>query len=77
MRRMSEFGILDGFAPEEDFARDNGGLCRRTLARYRNQPDGLPYARWGGRVYIDVNAARDWLAKRATSRNQRIRGSHR
>jgi hypothetical protein len=62
--------ILDGFVPEEDFAEAHN-VNPRTVARYRNQPDGLPYVKWAGRVYIHVLGARDWLAKRTIRRNQR------
>jgi hypothetical protein len=68
---MSEkISILEGYAPEEDFAAANH-INPRTVARYRNQPDGLPYVKWAGRVYIHVLGARDWLAKRTIRRNQR------
>lgn len=67
---MSEtISILEGYASEEDFAAAND-INPRTIARYRNQPDGLPYVKWAGRVYIDVDGAREWLAKRAIRRNQ-------
>jgi len=67
---MSEaISILDGYVPEEDFAAAHD-VNPRTVARYRNQPDGLPYVKWGGRVFIDVNGAREWLAKRTIRRNQ-------
>ena len=70
---MSEaISILDGYVPEEDFAAAHD-VNPRTVARYRNQPDGLPYVKWGGRVFIDVNGARKWLAKKTIRRNQRRR----
>jgi hypothetical protein len=60
--------ILDGFLPEEDFAKANG-ICRRTSARYRKQPDGLPYTEFGGRIFIDVPGARAWLERRVRRPN--------
>jgi hypothetical protein len=62
--------ILDGYVPEEDFAATHG-VNPRTIARYRNQPDGMPYVKWGGRVYIPIQEAREWLRKRTVRRNQR------
>ena len=67
---MSEaISILDGYVPEEDFAAAHD-VNPRTVARYRNQPNGLPYVKWGGRVFIDVNGAREWLGKKTIRRNQ-------
>jgi hypothetical protein len=62
--------ILAGYVPEEKFARDNN-ISRRTVAAYRNQPNGLPFARWAGRVYIPVDKARDYLAARTSHPNPR------
>jgi hypothetical protein len=55
--------ILDGYALEEDFARDNK-LSKRTVAEYRKGRDGLPYTVWAGRIYIPIQRARDYLAAR-------------
>jgi hypothetical protein len=66
---MSEtISILDGFVPEEDFAEAHN-VNPRTVARYRNQPGGMPYVKFGGRIYIDVAGARMWLEKRTIRRN--------
>jgi hypothetical protein len=61
--------ILEDFVPEVDFARDNN-IHPRTVARYRNQPDGLPYVEFGGKVMISVSGAREWLMKRVQRKNQ-------
>jgi hypothetical protein len=55
--------ILEGFVLEDDFAV-SGCMSTRTVARYRNQPDGLPYMEWAGRIYIPVDAAREWMRNR-------------
>ena len=60
--------ILGGFATEAEFAKAND-IHPRTLARYRNQPNGMPHIRWGGKIYIDVAGAREWLHKRVVRRN--------
>jgi hypothetical protein len=62
--------ILDGYVPEDEFARDNG-ISRRTVAEYRKLPDGLPFAVWAGRIYIPVDRARDYLAGRIRQKNVR------
>ena len=53
--------ILGGYVTEEQFARDNN-ITKRTVASYRRQPDGLPFTKWGGRIFIPVDKARDYLA---------------
>jgi hypothetical protein len=65
MKRESQqgAGILDGYATEEKFAADNN-VSKRTVAEYRKEPDGLPYTVWGGKVYIPIEQARQYLATR-------------
>jgi hypothetical protein len=54
--------ILDGFAPRETFADDNG-TTTRTVDRYRSE--GLPWVNWNGRIYIGpLDEARAWLMSR-------------
>jgi hypothetical protein len=62
--------ILDGYIPHEQFAKDLG-VDVRTIDRYRAQPDGLPYVMVGGRIYIPLEIAREWLAARIKRPNQR------
>jgi hypothetical protein len=50
--------ILDDFVPEGDFATEIG-VGKRTIGRYRKQPDGLPFAMIGGRIFICKNPTRD------------------
>ena len=56
---------------ETDFAREHE-LNVATVRRYRNQPDGLPFARFGGKVYIHIPGAREWLAKRIRHNSTRF-----
>ncbi|TWI73797.1 hypothetical protein IQ16_01941 [Bradyrhizobium huanghuaihaiense] len=60
--------ILDGFAEESRFAADNG-ISLRTSLRYRNMPDGLPFLEFGGKIFIPLAGARDWLNNRVKRRN--------
>lgn len=62
--------ILAGSAPEAKFAADND-ISQRTVARYRNQPDGLPYFEFGGKIYIPLGEARTWLAAKVKRPNPR------
>jgi hypothetical protein len=70
MKRESQqgAGILDGYATEEKFAADNH-VSKRTVAEYRKRADGLPYTVWGGKVYIPVEQARQYLAARVERPN--------
>jgi hypothetical protein len=43
----------------------------RTVRRWMNGPDGLPYARIGNRLLIHVPSAREWLLSRVRRLNQR------
>jgi hypothetical protein len=62
--------LSDDYQPHNDFARDNH--CHpRPLARYRNEPDGLPFVRFAGKIYIHVPAAREWLEARVHHLNPR------
>lgn len=60
----------DTLIPDEELAR-LWHCTRRTLYRYDNQPDGLPYWIVCGRKYRGVKASAEWLAKRQHSPNPR------
>jgi hypothetical protein len=66
--------ILDGFVEEIRFAADNG-ISPRTSLRYRNLPDGLPYAEFGGKIYIPIGEAKVWLNDRVRRRNPKRRAA--
>jgi hypothetical protein len=55
--------FLDDFVDHEPFAAD-AGRHSRTVRRWLNEPDGLPYTRIGNRILIHVPTAREWLMKR-------------
>jgi hypothetical protein len=67
---MTPENILDGYVFEADFARAHN-IGRRTVKRYRNEPDGVPFVMFGGRVYIPIEKARAWLERRTRSLNPR------
>lgn len=64
--------LLDGYVTEPTFAA-GANISQRTCARYRNQPDGLPYVEFGGRIYIPIAEARAWLERKIKRPNQRRR----
>jgi hypothetical protein len=43
----------------------------RTVRRWLDQPDGLPYTRAGCRILIHVPTAREWLMSNLKRRNPR------
>jgi len=70
---MSSSSFLSDYIPETDFARDLS-VSQRTIARYRKEPDGLPFAVIGGRIHIHVPGAKQWLARRLRHPNPRREG---
>ena len=75
-REMStDANILQDYVWEGDFAEANH-VSQRTVKRARDEPDGLAWIEWGGRVYIHLPSARQYLARR-TRRPNPTRGSRR
>jgi hypothetical protein len=66
----SNAGILAGYAEQGEFARTHR-ISARTVARYRNQADGLPSVAFGGKVYIPLREAGTWLSSRIRHPNKR------
>jgi hypothetical protein len=62
--------ILAGYAEQDEFAKANR-ISSRTVARYRNQPNGLPWVEFGGKVRIPLDLGKDWLRSRIRNPNQR------
>jgi hypothetical protein len=60
--------ILDGYQHEAVFAHANK-ISQRTVARYRNETDGLPHVEFGGKIYIPVAEAKAWLQARVKRPN--------
>jgi hypothetical protein len=54
---MSHTNLFDGFIDLALFAAD-AGRHPRTVRRWLNQPDGLPFTRIGNRILIHVPSAR-------------------
>lgn len=64
--------ILVGYVDQETFARANRASAR-TIKRYRDLPDGLPWTMWAGKVFIPIEEGRGWLKSRVRRPNQRRR----
>jgi hypothetical protein len=62
--------VLEGFLPEKDWAKA-AGVTQRTTAKYRNEPNGLPYLDWAGKIWIPVKEGREWLLRRVRHPNRR------
>ena len=60
---LEDFLDLEPFAAQID--RDP-----RTVRRWLNQPDGLPFTRLGNRILIHVPSARDWMLSRMHGRTR-------
>lgn len=60
----------DELIPDAELA-SRWGVTTRTLARYSDQPNGLPFWMVGGRKYRGVNASARWLAARERRPNTR------
>jgi len=56
-------GLLDDHLDRPGLAAD-WHCSTRTIARYEQLPDGLPYVIIGGRKWYPIQAARDFMARR-------------
>jgi hypothetical protein len=48
----------------------------RTVRRWLNKPDGLPYTRVGNRILIHVPTAREWIFSRMQNVTRARRRAH-
>lgn len=62
--------LLDGYLDRSTLA-EQLRTSTRTIARYENQPDGLPSLRIGGRKFYRIEAVVAWLTKRERRPNPR------
>ena len=58
------------YEPEETWAARKN-ITRRTVARYRGAPDGLPYLFWGNRIWIYTRLGEDFIRRRIKYPNRR------
>jgi hypothetical protein len=55
---MSDF--QDEYTLEEEWAAKRS-ISQRTVARYRQLPNGLPFLVFGGRIYIPNREGDEWI----------------
>jgi hypothetical protein len=67
---MSETNFLADYVDLEPFAKEVD-RDPRTVRRWLDQPDGLPYTRLGNRILIHIPTAREWLFGRMHHRTRR------
>jgi hypothetical protein len=60
--------LLEDYELEETLAA-KWDVSPKTLSRYRCEPNGLPFMKLGGKVYIHVPGAREWIKRRTVRRN--------
>jgi hypothetical protein len=61
-------GVLDGYVDVEPFAKEVE-RSPRTILRWMDQPNGLPYSRIGNRRLIHVATAQAWILGRMRNPN--------
>jgi hypothetical protein len=54
--------FLDGFIPEEEYARIRG-VTIRTCQRDRQLRKSPPYVQFGRQIFYRIDALREWLVK--------------
>jgi hypothetical protein len=68
MTSPSETSLLAGCLDIEPFAVE-AQRSPRTIRRWMNQPNGLPFIKLGSRVLIRVESAKKWIADLEQQRN--------
>lgn len=66
--------ILEGYLSREQLAAELN-VTTRTLWRWQNEADGLPYTRIGNQLYYRIESVRNWIAARETKPNPRRRSA--
>jgi hypothetical protein len=66
---MSDTGLLSDFLDLELFAQQVD-RDPRTVRRWMDEPEGLPYTRIGNRILIHIPTAREWMLGRMRNRGK-------
>jgi hypothetical protein len=61
--------FLDEYQPAGEWAAEHG-VHLRTVDRYRQQANGLPYLEFGGRIFIPRKEADEWIRARIRRPNR-------
>jgi hypothetical protein len=67
---MANTNILDDYAEVPQIAADFK-KCQRTILRWMDLPNGLPYAKVGNKRLVHIPSAREWILKRVRRPNAR------
>jgi hypothetical protein len=67
---VSNTDLLEGFLDLEPFAKEVD-RNPRTIRRWLDSADGLPYTRIGNRILIHVPTAREWIFGKMRKPNAR------
>ena len=67
---MSDTNLLSDYLDLERFAREVDREPR-TVRRWLDEPDGLPFARIGNRILIHIPTAKAWILGRMRKPNAR------
>jgi hypothetical protein len=62
-RFLDEYQLAAEWAAEHD-------IHQRTVDRYRQQPNGLPFLEFGGRIYIPRKEGDEWIRSRIRRPNR-------
>jgi hypothetical protein len=68
--------LLDDYAKVPQVAEEFG-KCPRTITRWMDKPDGLPFIYLGKERIVHIPTAREWLLGRMHRRNPRRRAEGR
>jgi len=63
-------GFFDDYADIDPFAK-TVNRHPRTVRRWMNEPDGLPFTKIGNRLLIHIPTAKDWVLSRMRRPNPR------
>lgn len=66
--------LLDDYLDRPSLAAELR-VTERTLIRWQQQPDGLPYVELGGRILYRISSVRDWIESRERRPNPRRRAA--
>jgi hypothetical protein len=67
---MSDINILSDYAEVPQIAAE-AKKHPRTILRWMDQPDGLPFVKLGNRRLVHIPTARQWLLGRMKNPNPR------
>jgi hypothetical protein len=61
--------LLEDYLQLNEFASQEAKRHPRTVRRWTQEPNGLPYTTLGDTIFIHIPTAREWLASRMVNPN--------